>query len=254
MLLVGLPIGVAIGVLLGLVGSGGAILTTPLLVLIGNFTFAMASTGALFVVLFASITAAILRGVKKSHFKTATSAALLGSFGSIPGAWLANQISESTALVILVAVLVLASFTSWNNEGITKVSNKWLARTSLVILFVLTGFLTGLTGVGGGYILIPGLLMLTAIGFREAVSISLLIIIANSLVSLVVRFSQSIALSTNEVQVISIVVLAAVIGSVFGAKLSVKINRRVAQRGFAVLALVLAAVVTFEIVFIHPWW
>lgn len=243
----GLPIGVAIGIVLGLVGSGGAILATPLLVLVGNFSFALASTGALFVVFFASVTAVLLRGVKKTHLKIALIGIALGAVGAVPGAWLANQISEGAALVILVGILVLAAIASWNNEALPKSSSKLLNRILLVTLFVLTGLLTGLTGVGGGYILIPGLLVLTALGFRESVSVSLLIIIGNSLISLAIRFSQDVEISIDQTQVIAIVVVSAIIGSVIGAKLSFKTNRKIAQRSFAILALALALVVTLEV-------
>ena len=55
MLLVAIPIGVLIGILLGLVGSGGSLLGTPLLILVGGFSFYDASTSALFIVLISSI-------------------------------------------------------------------------------------------------------------------------------------------------------------------------------------------------------
>jgi uncharacterized membrane protein YfcA len=82
MLAVGLLVGVFIGAVLGIVGSGGALLATPLLVLVGGLSFAEASTGALFVVFFASCTAFVLREKHKVQWKTALTAILLGSIGS----------------------------------------------------------------------------------------------------------------------------------------------------------------------------
>jgi uncharacterized membrane protein YfcA len=245
-LAVGLLVGVFIGAVLGIVGSGGALLATPLLVLVGDFSFAEASTGALFVVFFASCTAFALREKHKIQWNTALIAILLGSIGSIPGAWLSTQISETTSSIILVFVLALAAFTTWNSEKTKKLVNESVSRYLLGLLFVFAGLLTGLTGVGGGYILIPGLLILTTLKFREAVSLSLLVVIGNALIALSTRLIQGVRFNLEDGSVISMVVIAAVIGSAVGAKASNKLNRKVVQRGFSILTLGLIVLVAFE--------
>ena len=246
MLAVGLLVGVVIGTVLGIVGSGGALLATPLLVLVGGLTFAEASTGALFVVFFASCTALALRKTYKLHWKTALVAILLGSIGSIPGSWLAIQISELASAITLMAVLALASFATWNSEKTKPLANKAASRLLLAGLFVFAGLLTGLTGVGGGYILLPGLLILTTLQFREAVSLSLLIVVGNSLIALSTRLIEGVRFNFEDGSVITMVVLAAVIGSAVGAKISNKLNRKVTQRGFSLLTLALIALVAIE--------
>ncbi len=246
MLAVGLLVGVVIGAVLGIVGAGGSLLATPLLVLVGNFTFAEASTGALFVVFFASSTAFVLRKRDNLHWKTALIAILLGSIGSIPGAWLATQISELASSFVLMAVLALASFATWNSEKTKSRVSESAGRLLLAFVFIFAGLLTGLTGVGAGYILLPALLILTSLKFREAVSLSLLVVIGNALVALSTRLIQGVRFNLEDGSVISMVVIAAVIGSAVGAKISNKLNRKVVQRGFSILTLGLIVLVAFE--------
>lgn len=249
MTLVGIPLGIAIGLVLGLVGAGGALLATPLLVLAGNFSFLAASTGALFVVFFASIAALLTRGVAPGIFKRALLAVFLGTAGSIPGAWLSGVISEVTARYVLMAVLLTAAILSWNSHKVATRESSEVATIPMVGLFVFAGFLTGLTGVGGGFILIPGIVRILKLHFHEAVSLSLLVVTGNSLIALATRLLSGVTFTSEELPTVAIVVISAVVGSVVGASMSSKLNRKLIQRSFSMLALVLIAVLAYELSF-----
>lgn len=238
-----MPIGIAIGIVLGLVGAGGALLATPLLLTVGGFSFAAASTGALFVVFFASIAALLVRDRAGLSYKRAGLAIALGTVGSVPGSFLAQRISDQTAAYLLIGVLALAAVVTWNSDRAHTDENHKPHIFISMALFVFVGFLTGLTGVGGGFVLIPGLVVLLRVPFNKAVALSLLVVSGNSLISIATRFIEGVNLVSSQWVTVAIVVSTAVVGSLIGAKLSTRLNRKIVQRSFSVLAIILCAVI-----------
>lgn len=188
---------VVIGLILGLLGGGGAILTVPVLVYIMGIHPVFATAYSLFIV---GTTSAV--GTMKNlrdgmvHLKS-------GLFFAIPsliGVYSARMfvvpaipdiiftvddvtLRKGTALMILLAIVMV--FASWSmlkksvaEKPVTPDRNKTL---TLFLLF-LAGLLVGLVGAGGGFLFIPLLLHLMRIDIRQAIATSLLIITINSLI------------------------------------------------------------------------
>lgn len=241
------PIGLLIGLVLGLVGSGGALLSTPLLLLTGHFSFQQASTSALFVVFSSSLVALLVRQRSGFPFRTVVQAILLGAIGTPAGVMLSNFISNQASRGLLGGLLLLAGYLTWTahrreEEGASAVGNRWLSYS----LFVFVGFMTGLTGIGGGYILVPVLHLVCGIKFKPAITASLYVVIVNATVSIALRGVNGFDLDSEQWVAASVLVAVAAIGSFAGAFLSNRLNRTLVQKIFALLLLTLAVALILQ--------
>jgi uncharacterized membrane protein YfcA len=249
MLLASLPIGVLIGAVLGLVGSGGALLSTPLLLLTGHFSFQQASTSALFVVLTSSALALLVRQREQTPPRLIIKAMLWGFVGAPLGVWAGHFIANDLAKIILVILLVSAASLTWNAEkreadNNLGEGNPWLAAA----LFAFVGFMTGLTGIGGGYILVPVLHLVCGLKFKQSITASLYVVVANASVSMAIKALNGINLDPEQWQATGFLVAAALVGSIVGSVLSNRLNRQVVQKAFAIMLYLLAATLVIQVI------
>ena len=231
-----------IGILLGLVGSGGSLLGTPLLILVGGFSFYDASTSALFIVLTSSIGALVLRDKKDVSLRLIVWAVTLGTLATPLGVFTSHTISNAQAKIILSCLLVGAGFLAWNGFGwagmkVAVRNQQWLGA----IAFVFVGFMTGLTGIGGGYLLVPSFILIYGLGFTKSVTTSLIVIIFNATASILFRVAQGLDFTSDQWVWTGVVVASALVGSFLGSYFSKSLKKSVVQRLFSTLLFGLAA-------------
>ncbi len=187
---------VIVGVVLGLLGGGGSILSIPILVYLFHIEPAIAGAYSLFIVGVTSFAGAIPKYKQQLvHLKTGIvfglpsiiSIFLTRSFvvPAIPDEvfMIGDYIITKRILLlgIFAILMVLASIPMIRGKRDIASNNKRF-RTVLVILEgILIGFLTGLVGAGGGFLIIPALVFLTGLHFKTAVGTSLFIIGINSM-------------------------------------------------------------------------
>lgn len=237
-----------IGILLGLVGSGGSLLGTPLLILVGGFSFYDASTSALFIVLSSSIGALVLRDKKDVSLRLIVWAITLGTLGTPLGVFTSHTISNVQAKIILSCLLVGAGSLAWNGfdgAGMKVVvrSQQWLGA----IAFVFVGFMTGLTGIGGGYLLVPIFSLIYGLGFTKAVTTSLIVIVFNAIASILFRVSQGLDFTSDQWVWTGVIVASALVGSFLGSYFSKSFKKNVVQRLFSTLLFGLAAALVIKV-------
>jgi uncharacterized membrane protein YfcA len=192
----------AIGISLGLIGAGGSILTVPVLVYLAHVEPVLATAYSLFVVGSTALVGGIKNAVKKLvDFKTA----LLFGIPSILAVYLTRawimpaipdtlslgslfSISKGAGLLIFFAGLMVATSISmirgsgreeFEDEAINRANEHHYLLVFLEGIGV--GILTGLVGAGGGFLIIPALVLLAGLKMKVAVGTSLLIIAMKSL-------------------------------------------------------------------------
>jgi uncharacterized protein len=186
---------IGIGIVLGTLGGGGSILSIPLLVYLFHLDVVTASAYSLFIVGMTSLVGAIPKYTE--HLISLRTGMMFGipSIVSIFSTrkWLVPAIPDvlyigdfllTKRLLLLGIFAVLMILASYSMIRRKEIPNGELdsPRTLLIVIEgLLIGFLTGLVGAGGGFLIIPALVLLTGLPFKTAVGTSLFIIAINSL-------------------------------------------------------------------------
>lgn len=173
--------GIAIGAILGYVGAGGSMLAVPAFIYIFGFNPVQATTAALIVVFIGAASGALPK-LRKNEIliKEALVIWAIGLSTNFTGAYFLPKIPEQTILTGFALVLVVAGTSmlipAFKESGERKVSPLALIAISLVI-----GAITGLFGIGGGFLAIPILILFYNVAPAKAAGTSLFIIAINTL-------------------------------------------------------------------------
>ena len=187
---------VCIGIILGMLGGGGSILAIPILVYLFEVDAVRASAYSLFIVGVTSLIGAIPK--YKDHLVNIRTGILFGipSIASIflTRKWIVPSIPDvvfqsgdfilSKRLLILgifATLMIIASLSMIRGRKEITADDHGRRIPLLVFEGLIIGFLTGLVGAGGGFLIIPALVWLTGLPFKTAVGTSLFIIAINSL-------------------------------------------------------------------------
>lgn len=227
-----------IGVVLGLMGGGGSILTLPVLVYLFGIDPVSATSYSLFIIGFTSLIGSLAYFKDRLvRLKTAFTFGIPSIFSvfitrsyilpSIPESILdigSFQLSKNMFLMVLFSILMLLASTKMiqkpdphNNES-KSIKN----YNHLVIIFqgLLVGVFTGLVGAGGGFLIVPALVLISGLPMKEAVGTSLVIISMNSLLGFTSDLNQ-IDISWNILLSITSIAIA---GIIFGTIIAKRIN------------------------------
>ena len=227
----GLIAGGFIGAVLGFIGAGGAMLSVPILLYIFDFTPQTATTAALAVVLSAAISG-LLPKIKSKEvlFREAFIIWALGLTTNISFSILAYRLSDSVLTTGLAFVLIIAG-TSMLIKPIAGTEKRvpllWLVLISLII-----GMITGLFGIGGGFLAIPILVLFFKVPQGKAAGTSLAIIAINSITAF---FGHYQSWDNVDWKIPLVMAIAAVIVARMASIKSGQLNPALMKKGFAVL-------------------
>lgn len=239
-MLVGALSGIATGTLLGLLGGGGSIIAVPILVYVLGMEAKTAIGTSLLIVGIASLLAAW------SHYRnhsvlvsTALMFGATGALGTYAGAGLAQNISDVLQLTMFaVAMAVVALLMLRHGKASTEnISSEKVTALPVVLSAGLgAGLLTGLLGVGGGFIIVPALTMLLHLPIKKAIGTSLLVIGMNSMIG---------AISYGSRMNLSFAILPFAIGTLAAAPIAGRMAHYIPQdklkTGFAIFLLILSS-------------
>lgn len=245
--------GLAIGLTLGSLGGGGSILTVPVLVYLLGQSVPQATAGSLVIVGVSSIIA-MLTHARAGHvrFGTGVVFGLLGTAGALAGSHLSGSVrphvllSAFALLLFVVAALMVRraaqgghSEQGRSEQSLAATHSKrpepawtWSGVLKVVLAATVVGLLTGFFGVGGGFAIVPALVLALRYEMPTAVATSLLVITVNSVTAFAFRWHAGVHLDWPLVLGFTAV---AVVGSVVGAKLSHRVDPKPLQRAFTVL-------------------
>lgn len=255
-----------IGISLGLIGGGGSILTVPILVYLLGVEPIVATAYSLFIVGSTSLVGVIPK--YRQGLVNIKTAILFGST-SITTVFLARRllvplipetiiatphllITRNTLMMVLFALLMVAASLSMIRSrqqdcslepGDTAASNG-----SLLLKGALVGMITGIVGAGGGFLIIPALVLLGKLPMKNAVGTSLLIIAAQSLIG----FTGDLVHFTIQWSLLLPVSLLAITGIFLGNYLSTRFNGQQLKKGFGWFVLLMGGYILLkELVLSH---
>lgn len=234
----------SIGLSLGLLGGGGSILAVPMLVYVAGVDPRDAIVMSLGIV---GATAMVGCGLHARHARVdarvATTFGGAGMVGSYYASRFTRMVSGETLLVTFaVLMLVVATLMLVRRGAADDLPRppRHLALTLLVGLGV--GLLTGFLGVGGGFLIVPSLVLFTGLPMRRAVGTSLLVIFANCLAGILGHVREGIA----QPRLMVAFTLAAVIGSFVGVRIAGRVSQGTLRRGFAYFVIGVAILMLVE--------
>ncbi len=246
-------ISLLVGILIGLLGSGGSIVAIPAFIYLANYTTARATDAALVLVTI-SATIAVVGYSKKSQilYKDTSLFAISGILSAYLGTYVNSKLSDQVLLWVFAFVLVIASIAMplskkiQNKKDPTDDENKQNIVLILVVGLVF-GFLTGLIGVGGGFLIIPLLVVVLRYKFSFAVGTSVVIILINALSSIVFR------IFVSNIEILNLIPLAvlAAMGAFLGIYLNGKLNKEVLQRAFSILVIAITIFTLVDALYFH---
>lgn len=226
---------VLIGISLGLIGGGGSILTVPVLVYLFHVTPSLATSYSLFIVGATSVIgawnnyrehqvnmatvllfapASIITVILTRKFLVPAIPDVLFSTGNI-------VITKAMATMLLFAILMTVAAIPMIRSSSNLVKQEAPSRPGhlkLVVYGIMIGLVTGLLGAGGGFLLIPALVLLLKLPVKTAIGTSLLIIALNSLIGFTGDLGHHVIDWTLLLSITTLAILGIVAGSALGKK------------------------------------
>jgi uncharacterized membrane protein YfcA len=258
-MLLTLSLSIIIGLLLGLLGGGGSILTVPMLVYLLKVEPKTAIATA-FVVIGSSSLVALIPHAKRAAvcWKSGLSFGLSGMLGAFSGGRLATHFPNELLMLFFGVICLLTGLlmirgntpqhSATNQEPISLCPLK-LPLSKLLINGFLVGGLTGIVGIGGGFIIVPALTLLVGLTLQGAIGTSLLIIAMNSAAGLI-GYSSQISL---DLELTLLITAGTVFGSLLGGYLSNLLPAQTLKRSFGILVILVALYVLYQTINWQNW-
>jgi len=249
-----------IGISLGLIGGGGSILTVPVLVYLFHVEPTLATAYSLFIVGTTSLVGGVQSAMKHLvDFRTA----IVFAIPSFIGVYLTRryfvpllpetlfilgsyEVTRDIGIMVFFAIIMLiAAISMIRNRGKESPDDQPVRYDNPMIMVegLMVGALTGIVGAGGGFLIIPALVLFAKLPMKKAVGTSLIIIAAKSLIGFLGDVGSGQQINFEFIIVVSIIAIA---GIFVGGYISRFIESRKLKSGFGWFVLVMGIYVIFN--------
>jgi len=234
-----------VGLVLGLLGSGGSILTVPVLVYLVGEPSKLAIAESLGIVALISLVGALpfaIRGMVS--WRNVGLFGGPGIVGTYLGAYLSQFMPGALQLAVFAGVMLLAAVMMFRDDRTAGTRTGLRAYWKVMLDGLGVGVLTGIVGIGGGFLIVPALVLLCGLSMRRAVGTSLLIIALKS-ISGFVKYIDVLDEAGLAVQWDLVLLFAAigVVGSIVGGRIGDYVPQARLKRGFAVFLVIMGVAI-----------
>ena len=242
--LAGFLLALVVGVVLGMLGGGGSILTVPIFVYVLGFATKPAIAMSLPVIGLTSLVGVIGHWrAGRVNVRVALIFGVVAMLGSVVGTRVATLVSGSVQMAIFGTVMIAAAafmFRSAPPEA--KSDEPGLGLLGLAPIGFVVGTLTGLVGVGGGFLIVPALVLLGRLPMKHAVGTSLLVIAMNAFAA----FAGYLGRVPLDWSAMILFAALAIVGILLGSWLVRFVPQQTLKRAFAVLLILMGSVILYQ--------
>ena len=247
MLTIGLACALLIGLALGMLGGGGSILTVPVFVYVLGYDPKLAIAMSLPVVGATSFIGALRHWrAGNLHFQSALLLGIAAMGGAFAGARASVWFSGRSQLLLLGVLMLASSVMMLRDSFRSAAVIDTRARPAPLPLLLSVGFavgtLTGIVGIGGGFLVVPALVLLARVPMQQAVGTSLAVITLNSIAG----FAGQGMIAEIPIGVVLSFTGVAIAGILAGTVLIRHVPARALKRAFSVLLMIIAALVLWQ--------
>lgn len=263
MVILGYVAALFIGLSLGLIGGGGSILTVPVMVYLFGISPLIATSYSLCIVGTTSLVGAYKNYQKRLiNFRTAIyfgSSSIATVFFTrkmiipkIPKALFSLGsfiVTEAMVTMVIFALLMLAaSFSMIRSKKIEPKLEAFKTRVwKIILLGIAIGFVTGMLGAGGGFLIIPAIVLIMKLPMKKAVGTSLLIIAVNSLIGFIADLGHFFL----DWKLLLEITCIAIVGMLIGSTFSSKIEAEKLKKGFGWFVLTMGIFILIKELFFY---
>lgn len=250
--LLGFALAAVIGLSLGLMGGGGSILTVPVLVYVLGFDAKSAIAMSLPVVGATSLIGAVGHWrAGNVHLRTALIFGVIAMVGSYLGARLAVFLSGGVQLLTLAVVMLAAAASMLRPRATGTASSRSeeadragssLPMAKILAVGLAVGVLTGIVGIGGGFLIVPALVVLGRVPMKQAIGTSLLVIAMNS-VSGYAGYAGTVEVPWGFLAAFTGVAIAGILAGTYLVRF---VSAAALKRGFAVFLLAVGGLMLYQ--------
>jgi uncharacterized membrane protein YfcA len=251
-IILSLIFGALIGFSLGLLGGGGSILTVPILVyVIGQDVHA--ATGTSLAIVGGSALVGALAHSRKGdvRIKSGLAFGLMSMIGALPGVWLNRLVAGKTILLLFAFIMIVVAMEMLRKKVAQRqiqtagVSSEAYTRKDwlrLLALGLAVGLLTGFFGVGGGFLIVPALVLVGNLSTHQAVGTSLLVIAMAS----VSGFLGHLSFGNVNITIVGLFVLGGLGGVLSGTALAGRVPEQKLAKAFGWFTILVALYLFYE--------
>lgn len=246
--LLGFALAALIGLSLGVLGGGGSILTVPVFVYVLGFGAKEAIVMSFPVVGATSLFGAIGHWrAGNVELRTAVLFGLVAMAGSYAGARLAVLVSGTAQLTLLAVVMLVAAASMLRtppaaSEGEATGSGNKRRLVTVSIAGIAVGVLTGFVGIGGGFLIVPALVILAKTPMKQAVGTSLLVITMNSALAFL-GYRGQVPIPWGFIALFTTVAVAGILAGTYLVRF---VSVGALRRGFAAFLILTAAFMLYQ--------
>jgi uncharacterized membrane protein YfcA len=249
-ILIAIPGALVIGFTLGLLGSGGSILTVPVLVYMLGQDEKAAIASSLAIVGLISLFGSIPYIRKKmTDWRMVLLFGVPGVIGTYLGASGSVLVSGAVQLVVFASVMLVAAYLMIKPAKLeTRPADQVRFNPYLIIVEGLgVGVLTGFVGVGGGFLIVPALVLLGGVSMHRAIATSLVIIAMKSLAGFA-KYVDVLSGSEIDLTVIALFSVIGIFGCVLGGYVAPRIAQEKLKRAFGGILVVMGIFIFYQTV------